>query len=626
MPVMDPADIELANKLHETYEKNTWDLVVGAGASIASGSPSWNELNSRLLCSFFKDMTQGLLKFQPSDLNIASDIFISRFGREAVVDLVRKKLRKKRLAAADAKGRELASRELDLPYYELLRSVLYDVPAKGVSGIHLELAAWTLAQRRGPKQDHVVYTFNFDNFLEQAIELLRPEAGKVHSIYDQESMELPLPPEVPRVIHLHGFIPPDGNGARPAGRAPGTRSGALPIKGTLVLSEEDYFTSYNEDSWDWMVAQNNRLFLQKRERDFRPTTILVGLSMTDALLREVLLHRKGLVVHPKRDDEAPKEDRLPPKMCILLDRPAAASTSELIERAAHQVVRKFEREFWENWHIDTLLAERALIPFYLRQVRLGRDGAAWLEKARCVLETSPVYPRLYDMGVQEKLSDTQALYSAWLRRHFPIPSDELLHIGGFVPARRDIATTKRLRGSLIQAFRYREPIPSYREDGTPPWNGRPGGGGRDVSGVLSAKEGAERHFSVASLDEPEGVIGRAYVWGCEVEASREQILADPSVQGAESAKWTRERNFASLLCVPVIDSRDWLPVGVMLIASNKREAFWKALDALAYDELRTALRSFFQSLFQYDGAITFHQKEQGRCAGPNGRKRKASSS
>ncbi|MFY0581866.1 hypothetical protein ACN28S_53130 [Cystobacter fuscus] len=171
---------DFVTNLQRSFQEGSLEFLVGAGASIASGLPSWNELNRRLLSSFLAQEHSDL-EFQSGDLDVAARIFVDNFGREAVVDVVRDKLPTER-------------------YLDMLRDALYRGVPKDVSSIHLELAAILAASMDTPRRRlHGLYTFNFDDLLERAAERLLGKAPEV--IVTEER------PAEPHVVHLHGYLP-----------------------------------------------------------------------------------------------------------------------------------------------------------------------------------------------------------------------------------------------------------------------------------------------------------------------------------------------------------------------------------------------------------------------------------
>lgn len=106
---------------------------------------------------------------------------------------------------------------------------------------------------------------------------------------------------------------------------------------------------------------------------------------------------------------------------------------------------------------------------------------------------------------------------------------------------------------------------------------------------------------VADIDKPGGTVGRAFIWGATLEASYRSAYLDKSFTDQRLDEWVRERIFASLLCVPVYDSKQWVPVGVCCLHSNQRIPFWSDLTALEMDELENALQGIFVKALRIRG-------------------------
>lgn len=81
---------ETLQLLHDAMREDGCQLriLVGAGPSIAAGLPGWEELNRRLLREYLRSRVSELA-FSRADLDAMSHRFVQRFGRDAVVDLVR---------------------------------------------------------------------------------------------------------------------------------------------------------------------------------------------------------------------------------------------------------------------------------------------------------------------------------------------------------------------------------------------------------------------------------------------------------------------------------------------------------------------------------------------------------
>ncbi|WNG21265.1 SIR2 family protein [Cystobacter fuscus] len=499
--------------LQKSFQEGSLEFLVGAGASIASGLPTWNELNRRLLSTFLAQEHSDL-EFQSRDLDVAAQIFVDNFGREAVVDVVRNKLK--------SDGR----------YLDMLRGALYLNGSKDVSSIHLELAAILAASKStSSRRLNGLYTFNFDDLLERAAERL---LGKVPEVIvaGERSAE-------PHVVHLHGYLPPPTSGKAPSG--------------TVVLSEKDY----HEARGDWASRKLDDLFTDEKK-----TVLMVGLSLADPRLRGLLLERVKLA----------QRNKPVAHVYALLSNSPPSPDAELMERLARNFVRRHQEDFWASWQMHVLNIEsHELVPFYLRQIRLGSNGGTWAEKGEAFLRNnSPIFKDLYREDVQRKaLSVLEGMHS-FLKRRFAVAQEEEIHIGGFVPA----------AGAVIQlGFRYR--------------------GGKDTDDIVTESYAQSRRLSVASLEQAQGVSGRAFLRGVTLEASSSPRLHDNFTEPMLET-WTNDQLFSSMLCVPIYDSVDWVPIGVIYLTSNRPSPFWAELDSSQdYDTLETLLRNTFTEVLRY---------------------------
>lgn len=496
--------------LQKSFQDGSLELLIGAGASIASGLPSWNELNRRLLSSFLAHEHKDL-EFQARDLDVAARIFVDNFGREAVVDVVRNQL------------------EQGL-YLEMLRKALYRDGPKDVSSIHLELAAILAAARATPKRLHGLYTFNFDDLLERAAKRL---LGKLPEVVVEGER-----PAEPHVVHLHGYLPPT------AGTTP---------TGTIVLSEKDY----HEAREDWASRKLVDLFTDEKR-----TVLMVGLSLADPRLRGLLLER--LKRAKRRESVA--------RVYVLLSSSRPSADAELMERLARNFVKRHQEDFWASWQMNVLTIEsHDMVPFYLRQIRLGTNGGAWAEQGEAFLrDKSPIFKDLYRRDIQESVVSVLMAMHDFLKRRFAVARDEEIHIGGFVPG----------GGSKIQLGFY------YR-----------GGDGKDD--LVDEPHAKSKQLSVASLEEAQGASGRAFLLGATIEASGRSPRIHANFTEQMLDAWTRDQTFASLVCVPIYDSVNWVPIGVVYLTSNRQSPFWADLDPQDYDALETLLRNTFTEVLEY---------------------------
>ncbi|WNG38702.1 SIR2 family protein [Archangium violaceum] len=525
--------------LREAYTGGTLKTLVGPGVSCASGLPPWEELNARLLRAFLQREYKHI-KFQLEDLKKAARVFIESFGYEAVADLIRESVTK-------------ATPDKDQgTYNDMLRESLYDERGgtKAESDLHLELAA-SLGDIH-PKPLHerkrILYTFNFDNLLEQALwRLFRLKAQTRYPDDEQGTQDSPA------VHHLLGYLPTNG--------AP---------RGSIILSETDYHARQAR-----LPNELKQLFLGKYNLtgspDNKPVVLLVGLNPTDPRLRGVLQERRRELC------SAGREASSQPRIYALLHRRPPPTEAELIERMAHDFVQEHEEPFWKAWGINVLTVESGeLLPFLLRQIRLGPRCTDWAQAGRNFLsaQADRYTEHLYNGSVQRPILERLKKACAVLRQRFGVAADEQLGLAGFVPDNKE-ASLLRL------AFRFSN--------------------GRVNPEPITHAYAMERSMRVTDIDKPGGSVSRAFIWGATLEDSYQGSSVDKSCAAQWMDEWARERIFASLLCVPVYDSKQWVPVGVCCLYSNQRIPFWSELTALEMDELKNALQSIFARALRIRG-------------------------
>ncbi len=314
---------------------------------------------------------------------------------------------------------------------------------------------------------------------------------------------------------------------------------------SLVLSERDYFSMPS----DWATARLRKLFTGRK------SVLLVGLSLADPRLRWLLLERL---------DRLRAKQPLP-VVYAFLSRSSSREEGETIERLARTFARNHEEKFWKSWNLRAVFIDsHELVPYYLRQIRLGPSTADWAKAGEQYLKKcSPRFRSLYDPEIQAAIFFLLKQLVGFLRRRFSIDVEEYLHLGAFVP---------QGSGNIQLGFRYR---------------------GEMLEATEAKFASAQRRLSVADRSRPQGAAGRAYLRGTTVEGDRSNPHIDANFTGEMRREWQRESTFSSILCVPVYDSPQWVPVGVMYLTSNRRVPFWKGLDARDYDDLQTIVRAAF---------------------------------
>lgn len=500
----------------ESFKAGRLQYLVGAGVSQAAGLPSWMELNHRLLSRFLHRHHERL-ELQASDLREISTVFVERFGRDAAVDIVREQWPDK-----------------DTTYSQILRDALYDRRRWEPKTIHYELAS-ALGRSR-------FATFNYDDLLQRAI-------GQLLSIRPLTRVRTREPDGSAHVLHLHGYLPIDPD--------PGYENEA-----SLVLSEQDYHRTTD----GWPTAELRKLFIERRDVD----VLLVGLSLSDPRLRSVLLERRAKILA--------KEEV--PRVFALLAPARCANDAPLGTRLAYNFTREHEQESWKFWHIEVLYPENhELVPFYLRQIRLGTAAGDWFAAGESFLkEKSPRYATLLGRESQLEMLKILSVLLDFFCARFAAQRDEHVSIGAYVP----------WEGRLVQAFRDRVTF---------------GGASHSApeENVLPEKLEERLELRVDDLRHPEGATGYSFATGVVTEVLRDsgRLYSNFKDRGKRE-QWEAKRDFSSLLCIPVYGSPKWAPLGVMYLTSNQTAPFWARLAAEDQEQLQIGLRSCFRAVMGYD--------------------------
>ncbi len=221
----------LIKKARESLVKNNCTIVLGAGISIDAGAKSWNNLLQSLLQSSIEHTPLGQNKDDFNDVNrccgwssLITARYIMRFMEDTMV----------------------------IPE---IRKILYT----RLPNDHINKPSALFIIARLIKQFNIesVITFNYDQFLEEALEKIdvsfMPFVGKGET----HKKELPI-------YHVHGMVSRNDDGPT-----------ELP-----VLSEREYHALY-ADAFHWANIELVRAFT-------RNTCFFIGLSMTDPNLRRLL--------------------------------------------------------------------------------------------------------------------------------------------------------------------------------------------------------------------------------------------------------------------------------------------------------------------------------------------------
>jgi hypothetical protein len=353
------------------------------------------------------------------------------------------------------------------------------------------------------------------------------------------------PANSPHIAHLHGVLPPDG---RPSG--------------SLILSEFDYWSTSGRS---WATRKLTQV-LESPNRDL----LLVGLSLTDPRLRSVLLARKQAIAGLSRA----LRKRIG-RVFVLMPERQADEEAELLDRIARGLASRYERQLWDSWNLEVVTsASYALVPFQLRQVRLGLDARVWTRMGEAFLRArSGTYRRLYESDTQHRVLAALRKGVDYFRSRYAVGRDEETHVGAFVPNRDR-------PGHVRMAFHLKnEPLDS----------------------AVTRAYADSRVLDVSRLEAPQGAAGYAFLQGVVGEARRDSPILDAGFTPEMLANWGSAKTFSAVLSIPVYAaSPEWVPIGVVYVTSNTYEPFWTRLPAGDYAELQVFLRTLFAGVMGYN--------------------------
>ncbi|MCY8954706.1 SIR2 family protein [Bacillus cereus] len=212
-------------------------LFLGAGVSMSANLPAWSKLVQQL---YFKALNENGV--QMFDIDKQSDAYWKLTSHLGEMNL----LIRTRYAKSLIKSNFLAT----------VREHLYK-NSKGTSQLLKEIAKLCVSNTKELSGVKSVITYNFDDLLEQHIEISN---GEYTSIWKEEQSHVQgcLP-----IYHVHGFLPQ-----------------SYTINDSIIFSEDDYHRVY-KDMYSWSnLIQLNRL------RD--SNGLFIGLSLSDPNIRRLL--------------------------------------------------------------------------------------------------------------------------------------------------------------------------------------------------------------------------------------------------------------------------------------------------------------------------------------------------
>ncbi|MCB1163650.1 SIR2 family protein [bacterium] len=431
----------------------------------------------------------------------------------------------------------------------LLRESLYGgraVETFPVRSIQRQIAAMAIGLKDDGfrTEDPFVYTTNFDPLIEMAIE--RAVTGTGRSSDRWRDYRLPLAksqrkksPGLLGVQHLHGWVDP-----------PGTGGGRPSVGGTLVITETHYMELLRQQS-----AEPNRQAedLLGGER----AILIVGMSLLDPNIRRLLYRRRVDRLRTGGDD-----------VYLVLREKDTALDRHLVE-------------YWNSWKITALIVDEFdEIPFLLRNVQWGdMEHSPWISRSVEWLDDQ--------LGDSEVFSDEWQRKACWILRelvdyiytYFGLPYEETVNTALYLPIDqpedgpaviRQVANSRELR-----------------------W-------GRD------ARRFAESRTLIVDFDHEQGMAGRSFLLGYATGVVNDGEGINLRFTDDMLKAWQygdSPRDWRSILTVPVLDSKMWLPVAVISLTSNLPTPFWERFSPATEDErakLRASMRRAAKRIISTD--------------------------
>jgi len=239
--------------LHEL--KTAWSgrdltLFLGAGISMDYGVPSWPDLVLKMLYDQAGN-AQGFKSLWPHYLRALASWMTDYFDYNPLVlaRLIENEIRKRH--PGDPKG-------ANVEFVNRLREHLYSSHEEPAGDTSLKAVARMVKRARLNKNIAAVFTFNFDDLLEQELVRLKVPVTSM-------SKGSRLKPGEVNIIHPHGFVPRASIG------------GGLK---ELVFTEDNYH-SLTSTTFHWALTEIVAHLRQHR-------ALFIGLSMSDPNLRRLL--------------------------------------------------------------------------------------------------------------------------------------------------------------------------------------------------------------------------------------------------------------------------------------------------------------------------------------------------
>lgn len=515
------------NALHRAYRSRKLRLLIGAGVSIPAGFPNWDELIVSLLDRYIEDQIreERIPGIPERDRGELARKLSSVLGRDGAAELVRQTVEDERFG-------------------QLLATALYGALLK--DGRTIAQLNLTTVQRQLACMERVTayYTTNFDTTLEVALAAVRETAAEWEMYRQPEAIGFErLKPATTSVIHIHGWLDPDGGYSNP-----------------IVLTEAHYIQlTIKPESYP-----NKRLTeAVSAESGAASALLVVGMSLSDPNLRRMIYLLSGDVMGRTMADIyviLKEEDRL-------LDR-------YVVER-------------WKQLKVKVIFIKtHDEIGSVLRDIQFGipaseTDPPSWAQRAIRSVESRMPAEIVYSPSWQACAHQALKALECHLRSLFAVPGHEQIQIALFAPHR--IGADPEPHCCAVASSREQLQAANWKD-----------------RYCLSLRGHTKKSIPCAAYA---GGTPLEFLFDDLLERDRDRIRELQSIWPAKDRDWRSLIAYPILEAAPEANARNrdpvedpyaWLPLAVVVLTSNRPRPFWTRFGKrqIAFDkELREKLEA-----------------------------------
>ncbi len=477
--------------LHNVYQAGKLRILVGAGTSMDSGLPSWENLSLKLLEGWLESDDGRWSKPETSKQSEVAKTLYTALGRDGTTDFI-------------------ASRVSRHEFRRLFSNALYGehkLCEFRPRSVHKQLAVMS--------DKASLYTTNYDHLLELAMEELHHTSRGEHwrKFRDPQGYTYRSDDTAAALIHhLHGWIDPC------------TESSGPEYGGSFIITESHYLELPNYP--DALANRRMQVLLETEG-----ATLIMGMSMEDPNVRRMLyrLSRSGL--DPISD------------LYVILK----------YEGQADRLINEYVADRWEQRKV-TLLSVNSYddLPSLLRHIHWGvpdQDTAPeiWLDTSIDWIEKQLQGVQFTD-DWQIAAHCVLDAYCQQVQRWLGIPEEERITCALFVPMK--LGPSKFILAPLAST--------------------------RGLQTASQAKDYLNRKNVPLCGPDDLGAISAAFLLGKPREATRADTVRwdFPEPDAADkNSDYFKDRQ--SLLTIPVLDSKYWLPVAAVVITSSNKSRKWE---------------------------------------------------